>query len=57
MPHADIQAVGVIYQFQELQHVVQVVHRLANAHKYDVGDLLTGIQLGKKHLIQHLRRR
>ena len=56
MPHADVHPVGMIHQFQELEHRIQIVHGLADPHEHDVGDLQPGIQLGKEHLIQHFGR-
>ena len=57
MPHADVHPIGVVYQFQKPQYVIQVVHGLADSHQHDVGDLQPGVQLGEEHLIQHLRGR
>ena len=55
MAHADVQPVGMVHQPQKAQHVVPVVQGLSNTHQHDIGDLPAGIQLGKQHLIQHLR--
>ena len=56
MPHTDVHPVGMVHQFQELEHRIQIVHGLTDAHEHDVGDLQPGIQLGKEHLIQHFGR-
>ncbi len=47
---------GVIHEFQESHHVVEVVQRLADAHEHDIRDLCSRVQLGKQHLIYELRR-
>ena len=54
--HSDVQPLRVIHELQKAQHVRAVVQRLADAHENDVGDVLSRIQLGKEHLIKHLRR-
>ena len=56
MPHPDVQAVGVVDQVQKLQHVLIIIQRLPDAHQDDIRNGNAGIQLGKEHLIQHLRR-
>ena len=55
MPHTDVHAVRVIHQLQKAQHVFHVIQRLTDAHQHDIRYLPPGIQLGKQHLIQHLR--
>ena len=57
VPHPDVHAIRVVHQLQELQHRVQVVQGLSNAHQHDVGHRQAGIDLGEQHLVQHLRRR
>ena len=36
MPHADIHTVRVIYKFKELDNVIEVIKRLADAHEDDI---------------------
>ena len=56
MAHADIHALGVIYQLQKAHHVIEIIQRFTDAHENNVGDGLAGIQLGIQHLVQNLRR-
>ena len=55
MAHGDIHALRAVHQLQEAHHIVKIVQRLSNAHEYNVRNGLTGIHLGKEHLVQHLK--
>ena len=55
MAHGDIHALRAVHQLQEAHHIVEIVQRLSNAHEYNVRNGLTGIHLGKEHLVQHLK--
>ena len=55
MPHSDVQALRMIYQFEELHDVIEVVKRLTDAHKDDIRDGQAGFLLRKHDLVQHFR--
>ena len=38
MAHGNVHAVGAVDQFQEPQHILKIVQRLANAHQHNVGN-------------------
>ena len=44
----------MVDKFQKPQHILPVIQRLTNAHQHNIGDLPSGIQLRKQHLIEHL---
>ena len=52
--HPDIQTVRVIHKLQKTQYVIQIVHRFADAHKYDVADWKSCVLLRENDLIQYL---
>ena len=54
--HADVHAVRAVDELEEAHDVVEVIQRLTDAHEHDVGDRQAGIELGKEHLIDQLRR-
>ena len=56
MPHADVHTLRMVDQGQEPQDIFTVIQRLSNAHQDNIGDLSSGIELRKEHLIQHLGR-
>ena len=45
MPHPNVQSIRMIHQLQKFQHVVQVVHRLSDAHQHKAALFVT---LGEK---------
>ena len=48
VPHPDVQSVRVVHQLQKPQHIVQIVHRLADAHQHDIGDGEPRVLLGRR---------
>ena len=57
MPHPDVQSKGMVHQLQKFQHIIQIIHRLSDAHQHDVGHAQAAVRPGKQHLLQHLPRR
>ena len=54
MAVADIESRFGIYELQELDNVIVVVKRLADAHHYDIGNALTRIALCGDDLAEKL---
>ena len=57
MAHPDIESVRVVDKLQKAHDGIEIVKRLADAHKYDVGDGDARVKLRENDLIEHLRGR
>ena len=45
MPHADIHPLRMVHKLQKTHDVIEIIQRLADAHKDDIRYRLAGIQL------------
>ena len=54
--HADVHAVRAVDKLEKAHDIVEVIQRLTDAHQHNIGDRQAGIQLGKEHLVEKLRR-